>query len=265
MDLMTILGGLIGGGSIVFVLAYGKMLHFLLNIEAIVLIFGGTIGSVMISYPFSALRQVPAALIKTLFPPKRVKPADLIRALSTLAAKARQGGLYSLGEESSYLPHPFLKDCIAMLGDELDYNALQDMLDSELANTRARHVQLSNVFRSAGTFAPIFGLLGTLIGVVQVLRNITDPATMGASMAIAMTASFYGIFSANFFFLPIAGKLNYYSEEEMMLKEIIAKGTLYIHQGNSPWEVSRKLSSFLSHLHRNGNSKTGAVETAAAN
>lgn len=260
MDLMTVFGALVGAGSIVFVLAYGEMLQFLYNLEAIVLIFGGTLGSVMISYPFEALKYVPSVTMKVIFPPKRMSSREVLRILTELAAKARRDGIYSLAENTSSLPHPFLKDCVGMLAYEMEYDTIREMLEQELATTRARHVQISNVFRSAGTFAPIFGLLGTLIGVVQVLRNITDPKSMGASMAIAMTASFYGIFLANFFFLPIAGKLNYYSEEEMTLKELIAKGTLYIHKGDNPWEVSRKLSTFLSHLHRNGGDKA-AVES----
>jgi chemotaxis protein MotA len=96
--------------------------------------------------------------------------------------------------------------------------------------------------------------LGTLIGVVQVLRNITNPGAMGASMAVAMTASFYGIFSANFLFLPIATKLNFYSEEEMLNRELIAKGILSLYNGEAPWLVSRKLEGYMSYYLR----RTGA-------
>jgi chemotaxis protein MotA len=108
-------------------------------------------------------------------------------------------------------------------------------------------MQITAIFRSAGTYAPIFGLLGTLIGVVQVLRNLTDPTSMGASMAIAMTASFYGIFSANFLFLPIAAKLNFHSEEELLLKELIAKGVSSLQRGDIPLVVSKKLEAYLSY------------------
>ncbi|MBI4669049.1 MAG: MotA/TolQ/ExbB proton channel family protein [Elusimicrobia bacterium] len=261
MDIMTMLGAFIGLGSIVFVLAWGHMLQFLWNMEAIILIFGGTLGSVMISYPFSALRHVPRVFIKVIFPSKRVAAHDLIKIISELAAKARRQGIYTLSEDAPRMPHPFLQDCLGLLGDEMEYEVMREMLDQELATTRMRHLQISNIFRSAGTFAPIFGLLGTLIGVVQVLRNITDPKSMGASMAIAMTASFYGIFMANFVFLPISGKLNFYSEEELLAKELIAKGILCIHKGDNPWEVGRKLSTFLSHWHRNGK-KAGAGQPA---
>ena len=251
MDLMTLLGAFFGIGAVYYVLNEGGMVRILLNLEAIVLIFGGTLGSVMISYPWSALRWVPSAILKILFPPRRAGTILLIQALVQLSEKARRGGLESLQSEISRLPHPFLLDGVQMLLDGLDPEVIREKCERDIMVTRQRHQQVSGIFRSAGTFAPIFGLLGTLIGVVQVLRNITNPQMMGASMAIAMTASFYGIFSANFLFLPIAGKLDFYSEEEMLARELIAKGILSIHEGEIPWLISRRLETYLAyHLRR---------------
>jgi chemotaxis protein MotA len=245
MDLMT-LGGLICGvGVVYFVLYVGQMTQFLLNREAFLLIFGGTLGSIMISYPWSSLRHVPTGLRMILFPPKRPDALIIIRALVDLAGKARREGVDSLAEELPLLPHPYLADCIHMLLDGLEPEVLRERCEQDILAAQQRHQQVSGVFRSAGTFAPIFGLLGTLIGVVQVLRHITDPAAMGRSMAVAMSASFYGIFSANFLFLPIATKLNYYSDEDMLAREIIIKGTLSLQKGESPWLMARKLESFL--------------------
>src|SRR4029077_8787736 len=102
----------------------------------------------------------------------------------------------------------------------------------------------ANVFRSMAAYAPIFGLLGTLVGVVQVLMTLTDPKTIGASMAIAMTATFYGIFGANFLFLPVAGKLNVYAQEEVFLKELMIEGILAIHLNEAPALVMKKLETF---------------------
>ncbi|MFH1620116.1 MAG: MotA/TolQ/ExbB proton channel family protein [bacterium] len=254
---MTLMGVFCGIGAIVFVLQSGGMLRILLNWEAIVLIFGGTAGSIMISYPWSALRWVASAAWKVIFPPKRAKPAELIASIVALAEKARRQGIDRIQDDIPSLPHPFLADGVKMLLDGLDEDVLRDRLERDIAMTRLRHQQLAGVFQSAGTFAPIFGLLGTLVGVVQVLRNIQDPQMMGSSMAIAMTASFYGIFSANFIFLPVAGKLNYYSEEEMLNREIIAKGTMAIHAGDIPWLVSKKLDAYIAtHLRiRTGTAK----------
>ena len=133
-----------------------------------------------------------------------------------------------------------------MMLDGVDLNILRERMEHDINTTRLRHQQQTNIFTSAGTFAPIFGLLGTLIGVVQVLRNIQNPQMMGSSMAIAMTASFYGIFSANFIFLPIASKLGYYSDEDILSREVIARGVIAIYEGDVPWLVSKKLEGFLS-------------------
>src|SRR5258708_36166285 len=117
-------------------------------------------------------------------------------------------------------------------------------LIKEIRFARDRHAQVANVFRSAASYSTIFGLVGTLVGVVQVLMTLTDPKTIGASMAIAMTATFYGIFSANFIFLPIAGKLNVYAQEEIFLEELIIEGVQCLQQNEVPALTLRKLQSF---------------------
>ena len=246
MDLMTLMGGLVGAGVIVFVLSSGGMLQFLLNWEAIILIFGGTLGSVMIAYPWAALKWVTSSLRIVLFPPKRPPIAEIIRVIVRLADISRKNGLEAISPEIARLPHPFLSDACQMMVDGVNEHILRERMEHDINTTRLRHQQQTNIFNSAGTFAPIFGLLGTLVGVVQVLRNIQNPQMMGSSMAIAMTASFYGIFSANFLFLPIASKLGYYSDEDILTREIIAKGIASLHAGDVPWLVSKKLEGYLS-------------------
>lgn len=245
MDLMTIIGILTGAGVILFVLIVSDMVQFLLNGEAIVLIFGGTLGSILISYPASALRYVPGAVKMMFIPPKRPKPELLVNAFVRLAEKARKQGLDSLGPEMKNLPHPFMQDCVQMLIDGLDKATIEERCRRDILATRHRHDQIGGVFRSAGTFAPIFGLLGTLIGVVAVLKNISSPSVIGRKMAVAMTASFYGIFAANFLFLPIANKLAFYSDEELLARELIAQGILALHEGEAPWLITKKLEAYL--------------------
>lgn len=243
---MTLLGGSIGIGVILFVLSTGGMLRFLLNWEAIILIFGGTLGSVMIAYPWASLKWVGSSCKMVLFPPKRPPITDLIRAIVYFAEVGKKNGLEAIGAELSKSPHPFLTDSCQMMIDGVDVEILRERMEHDINTTRLRHQQQTNIFTSAGTFAPIFGLLGTLIGVVQVLRNISNPAMMGSSMAIAMTASFYGIFSANFLFLPVASKLGYHSDEDILSREVIAKGVMAIYNGDVPWLVAKKLEGFLS-------------------
>lgn len=246
MDLMTFLGGLTGLGVIFFVLSAGGMLKFLLNWEAIILIFGGTAGSVMIAYPWAALQWMKSSVKLVLFPPKRPPINVLVSTIVRYAEIGKKNGVDAISAELRTSPHPFLTDACQMMLDGVDIHILRERMENDINTTRLRHQQQQNIFNSAGTFAPIFGLLGTLIGVVQVLRNISDPSKMGSSMAIAMTASFYGIFSANFLFLPIASKLGYYSDEDILSREIIAKGVLAVYEGDVPWLVSKKLEGYLS-------------------
>ncbi|MBI3300213.1 MAG: MotA/TolQ/ExbB proton channel family protein [Elusimicrobia bacterium] len=255
MDLMTIIGAVVGLGVVIFILVVGEMAQFLLNFEAIVLIFGGTLGSVMISYPWSALRHVPNAVKMMILPPRRPDANLLVATFVRLAELTRRSGSDALAAELRALPHPFMQDCVQMILDGLDEETIDDRCQRDIIATRHRHMQVSGIFRSAGTYAPIFGLLGTLIGVVQVLRNITNPAMMGTSMAVAMTASFYGIFAANFFFLPVASKLNFYSDEEVLSRELIAKGTLCLVHGEVPWLLAKKLEAYLSFQLRNSGAK----------
>jgi chemotaxis protein MotA len=153
-----------------------------------------------------------------------------------------------------------MQDCVQMLVDGLNKATIEERCQRDILATRYRHDQISGVFRSAGTFAPIFGLLGTLIGVVAVLKNISTPSVIGQKMAVAMTASFYGIFAANFVFLPIANKLTFYSDEELLVRELIAQGILALHEGEAPWLVSKKLEAYLSFELR----KSGAKNYKAA-
>jgi len=260
MDFMTIFGLLMGGGAIYYVLWSGHALNMILNPEAAILVFGGTIGCALITYPWKIVRVVPNGVKMMIFPPKRETPDVAIKIVVDLAEKAKRGGIESLQGELALSPIPFLRDSMQMVIDGLEPDMIHEKLEKELAIVRRRHYQVASIFRSMGGYAPIFGLLGTLIGVVQVLRNLTDAQSMGASMSIAVTATFYGIFGANFMFLPIAGKLTIYSEDELILKELIARGVLSIQKGDVPLIVERKLEAFLAYKLRTVAVKLDAVK-----
>ena len=139
----------------------------------------------------------------------------------------------------------FLANGLKMIADGFPANLIRANLEKEIHFIRLRHSEIANVFRNMATYAPIFGLLGTLVGVVEVLLNLTDPRTMGMHMAVAMTATFYGIFGANFLFLPISGKLHAYSEQELFLKEVMIEGILSIQRQEVPAILTRRLQAYL--------------------
>jgi len=257
MDWVTPLGYLIGLGTVGYVLIDGNSLGLIFNFHALVLVFGGTLGATMLSYPAHVLSQSLRAVRVFLFPGARPRASDVTRAIIVLLEKARRQGIESLEADLPNVRVPFLVDGLRHVLDGLPPELVRSNLIKEIRFSRDRHAQVGNVFRSAAAYAPIFGLLGTLVGVVQVLMTLTDPKSIGASMAIAMTATFYGIFGANFIFLPIAGKLQVYAQEEIFIQELIIEGVQCIQMNEAPALAMRKLQSF-SEAHERSSLQAGA-------
>ena len=250
MDLMTLLGWTVGLGAIGWVLQAGGTVHFFFNERAAVLVFGGTLGATLITYPWSILKRVPGSLLLFIFPGRRESPDSVMARLLALSNRARRSSMESLEQDMRGTRDNFLANGLKMIADGLLAPVVRSNLEKEIHFIRLRHLEMSNVFRNLATYAPIFGLLGTLVGVVEVMLNLTDPRTMGMHMAVAMTATFYGIFGANFLFLPIAGKLQAYSEQELFLKEVMIEGILSIQRQEVPAILGRRLEAYLNRRNR---------------
>lgn len=263
MDIMTFLGLFLGGISVYYVMHTSGIVALLINSQAAVLVFGGTFAATLITYPWSILRRAPHAVRMVFFPKKSEDPSAIINTLVQLAEQAKRGGVDSIEKQLPYLRERFLADGLRMVINGLQPELVRENMEKEIAFTRIRHQQMANLFRSMGTYSPVFGLLGTLIGVVQILRNLTDPQSLGSAMAIAVTTTFYGIFGTNFIFLPIAGKLGSYSDAEMLLKEVIIEGVLSVQAQEVPALVSLKLQAFLSYRLREIGAKPQPIPPAA--
>lgn len=263
MDWVTPLGYLIGLGTVGYVLIDGNSLGLIFNAHALILVYGGTIGATFLSFPASVLLQALRAVRVFLFPGARPEPATVMRFMMQLIEKSRRQGLESLEADIAAIRIPFLVTGLRMVLDGLPPDMVRTNLLKEIRFSRDRHVQVGNVFRSAAAYAPIFGLLGTLVGVVQVLQSLTDPKTIGSSMAVAMTATFYGIFGANFLFLPIAGKLNVYAQDETFLQELIIEGLMSLQLNEAPALALRKLLAF-AEAHQRSSLQAGAASDRRA-
>jgi chemotaxis protein MotA len=244
MDWMTPLGYLIGFSTVGYTLVKGQSVGLILNMHAFILVYGGTLGATLLTYPQNVIVQALRAVRVFLVPGARPLPSDVVAIVVRLSEKVRRQSLESLEADLPQIRLPFLAAGLRMVLDGVPVEILQNNMMKEIRFSRDRHAQVANVFRSMAAYAPIFGLLGTLVGVVQVLMTLTDPKTIGTNMAIAMTATFYGIFGANFIFLPIAGKLNVYAQEEVFLKELMIEGILAIQNNEVPALVLRKLEAF---------------------
>jgi len=247
MDFMTILGLILGITAVYYTLDVGGVANFIYNFPSLVLVVGGTLASTFITYPFSILKRVPPALILALFPQKRWTADRYINLLVSMSEQAKRSGIDSLQAELANIQDHFVVDGLQMVLDGLSPEVVRENLEKEIVFIRRRHQQVQNVFRSMGAYAPVFGLLGTLIGVVGVLKNLTSPEAIGSSMAIAVITTFYGIFITNFFALPVANKLSSYTDQEILLKEVAIEGILSIQAGDIPLLVSRKLQAFLAY------------------
>lgn len=245
MDIMVFLGWAVGLGAIGYVLGNGGAMNFFLNKQAIILVWGGTLGSTLITYPWSILKRVPSALILFVFPGRRTSADTIMTRILNVSGRARRTSMESLEADARESNDQFLANGLKMIADGLSPAIVRSNLEKEIHFIRLRHAEIANVFRNMASYAPIFGLLGTLVGVVEVMMNLSDPRTMGMHMAVAMTATFYGIFGANFMFLPIAGKLQAYSEEELFLKEVMIEGILSIQRQEGPAILSRRLEAYL--------------------
>jgi len=245
MDLMTVLGLLIGIAAVWFVLASGGILGMLFNINAAILVFGGVLGATLITYPWRLVKKIPKGVWLMFFPLKIDVPDDIVKVFEACSKKIHKEGISTGLLEVIPPRNKFFIKAINFLVDGFEDDFIKETMDNEIDNFKKRHERTGDVFKSMGAYAPIFGLLGTLIGVVQVLQNLTDPASMGASMAIAITTTFYGIFSTNFIFLPLAGKLAVHTNRETLIKELIVEGTIGLKKGEIPSILRHRLQSFL--------------------
>lgn len=252
MDLATIIGlilcfgGFLGG----FMMEGGHIMQ-LVSLSAGAIVFGGTFGAAMTSSPFSHTIGL-AGIVKHAFLRDSQNANETISIFVSFAEKARREGLLVLEEDIGELKNKFLKSGIQLVIDGTDTDLVRDILNTEIAYIEGRHHAAAKYFENLGGFAPTFGIIGTVMGLVHVLGNLSDPGSLGPAIASAFIATLYGVVSANAIFLPIANKLKVASEEEMLVMEMMVEGILSIQAGDNPRIVKEKLNAFLAPASRQG-------------
>jgi len=172
---------------------------------------------------------------------------------------ARRDGILALENVTSKISDPFLISGIQMAVDGTDPDLIETIMSNDLEAVQSRHAEGKALFDNAGKYAPAFGMIGTLIGLVVMLRNMSDPSAIGPAMAVALITTFYGALVANVFALPMAEKLALRSREEILLKQIIIKGVMSIQSGDNPRIVEQKLRTFLPYRSRMAGSQKEAA------
>lgn len=243
MDIATLIGILGGFGLVVATIIMGGNAAGFVDPPSLVVVFGGTFASVFIMFPMSVVIGAFKVGMKAFFAKSR-DPKAIIDQIVALAETARKESLVAL--EKATVDDPFLKKGIILVADGSDDVLVRSVMEIEIDFMKKRHYQGQGVFKGMGTMAPAFGMIGTLIGLVNMLSNLSDPDSIGPAMAVALLTTFYGAVMANVMFLPIAKKLEERSMEEALYMEIMLEGVISIQKGEHPSIVKEKLQAFLS-------------------
>lgn len=227
---------------VVAAIAMGSPLSAFLDWPSILIVVGGSLACVSIMFPGAVLRSAIKVMLKC-FVYKTEDPRALIEQIVMLAEKARKESIVAL--EKVQLSNKFMERGIMMVADGTELSLLRNVLDIDISTMQQRHWRGQDVLKQLGTYAPAFGMIGTLIGLVQMLQQMDDPDSIGPAMAVALLTTFYGSFMANVMWLPMAKKLEERSNDETRNMELMKEGIVSIQKGEHPALVKEKLQSFL--------------------
>jgi chemotaxis protein MotA len=211
---------------------------------SILVVFGGCLASVLISFPLENFLSV-FEVTKKVFNWKLEPVQDIIDQLVSLAETARRDGLLALESRLQEIDNPFVILGVQMAVDGTRPEAIEDILRTELDALATRHRDGKALLDTMGKYAPAFGMIGTLLGLIMMLGDMSDPATIGAGMAVALLTTLYGSLAANCVFLPFADKLGFTNKQELLTMEIIVRGILAIQAGENPRVIAQKLTTFV--------------------
>ncbi|NPA24687.1 MAG: motility protein A [Deltaproteobacteria bacterium] len=242
MDIATFVGILAGISLIAGAIFQGGSLALFFNLPGLMVVVGGTLAATLFNFPFGDIVTAFKSVL-VVFLDKEEKPEDVVKMMIQLAEVCRKKGIMILQDVNT--ENQVLRKACQMIADGAEKEMIANTLSIEIDSLRARHYIPQEVFRKMGNIAPAFGMLGTLIGLVQMLSNLENPETIGPAMAVALLTTFYGSLLATMFFLPISGKLKARTAREVLLLEIIFEGARSILESNNPLLVYEKLSSFL--------------------
>lgn len=245
MDLATVAGLALAFISLVLnvILEGGNPLS-LVNLPAAVVVFGGTLGATMASFSMSQATKFMQWFMIAIKESKR-DPREVIQTIVGLAETARREGILKLESAIDEIEDDFLRQGVTLVVDGTDYEVTKTILYTEIDLMKERHQAGAKFFQTAGGFSPTLGIIGTVMGLVNVLSHLDEAANLGGAIATAFIATFYGVATANLLWLPVSNKLKLRSAEESLIRDIIAEGILAIQAGESPRIIGDRLTSFL--------------------
>lgn len=245
MDKASFTGILLAlGGIIAGLVLEGGNLRQVLQPTAAMIVFGGTLGAVMLQFPLSVVLHAVRRLGTVFFKPRQSAQSTIVR-LVQYAQKARREGIISLDSEINQIEDPFLKKSLMLAVDGTEPEELRHIMELELDNQAEYEAQVPQVFESAGGFAPTIGIIGAVLGLIQVMQHLDKIDEVGKGIAVAFVATIYGVGSANLLYLPIAGKMRLRLRDEQIAREMTLEGVASILEGMNPRMLETKLLSYL--------------------
>lgn len=244
MDISTVVGVVLGAGLILASIVIDTPLTVFVDTASILIVLGGTFATTLIHFPLPVVMGV-AGVVKNAFFTRAQSPLDTVSTLVSFAERARREGILALEGQMDEIDDEFIKSGLRLAVDGVEPELIKDILQTELAFIEDRHRVGQSVFGFMGSTAPAMGMIGTLIGLVKMLQNLSDPSSIGPAMAVALLTTLYGAFIANVFFIPLEGKLKSRSSEEILIKEVAIEGVMSIQSGDNPRILEQKLLAFL--------------------
>jgi len=242
MDISTVIGLVLGMIAVLGSILYGSPLSIFIDIPSIVVVGGGVVATTFIKWPMEQVKSTMAVFMKSIFITP-VDPKAMIAEIQKLAETARRESVFAL--EKVPVEDKFLKKAVTLAADNRPPEVITSILSLEIAAMEERHAKGVEILEGMGADGPAMGMIGTLIGLVQMLQNMSDPSAIGPAMAVALLTTFYGAVLANVFTIPVAAKLKQRSKQEATKMNIIVAGVLGIVAGENPRVIREKLDSFL--------------------
>lgn len=245
MDIGTIIGLVIANGAMAFsIVVAGASFKAFYDLPSVIMVAVGGCAAVVVAYPLGVVLNAPKVAMKAIKPGMQ-SMIPVISQLIEFAEIARRDGILALEGKTAEIKDPFILMGVQMAIDGTDAEIMETVLRTEMEAMSMRHKQGKSTLETTARYSPAFGMIGTLIGLIIMLGNMSNPDAIGPGMAVALLTTLYGAYIANAFCLPFADKLGYYSKQEMMLREIIVRGLMAIQNGDNPRVLEQKLGTFL--------------------
>ncbi|MHC4407262.1 MAG: motility protein A [Planctomycetota bacterium] len=246
MDIASVIGLTLGISLLVIsiLIAPGSSFGAFVDFPSLMVVMGGSIAAALICFPLKSFLNT-GRVVKNIFFNKQDDITALIEQIVSLAETARRDGLLALENRVEEITNPFIVTGIQMAVDGTRPEMIEDIMRAEMDAVATRHQGGKKVLDQLGRFAPAFGMIGTLMGLIMMLGNLSDPDALGPGMAVALVTTLYGAITANIFFLPCAEKLGVINQQELLTMEIVVRGIMGIQSGENPRVIEQKLTSFV--------------------